>query len=90
MAQPLYHQAREFLDPDKILLEGEALERRPEFAQFVRRHDELCLSLRVQCGLLWRGGYFILYVSQMDTGPEGPHEGKQFANGKETLCVIIH
>ena len=39
------HQAREFLDPDKILLEGEDLERRPEFAQFVRQHDELCLVL---------------------------------------------
>lgn len=39
------HQAREFLDPEKILLEGEDLERRPEFAQFIRRHDELCLVL---------------------------------------------
>ena len=39
------HQAGEFLDPDKILLEGEDLERRPEFAQFVERHDELCLVL---------------------------------------------
>ena len=39
------HQAREFLDPDQILLEGEDLERRPEFAQFIRQHNELCLVL---------------------------------------------
>ena len=39
------HQAGELLDPKKILLAGEDLERRPEFARFVRQHDELCLVL---------------------------------------------
>ena len=39
------HQAQDFLDPAKIVMEGEDLERRPEFAQFVRRHDELCFVL---------------------------------------------
>ena len=39
------HQARDFLDPAKIVMEGEDLERRSEFARFVRQHDELCLVL---------------------------------------------
>ena len=39
------HQARDFLDPAKIILEGEDLERRPEFERFVRAHDELCFVL---------------------------------------------
>ena len=36
------HQAREMLDPGRIVMEGEDLERRPEFGRFVREHDELC------------------------------------------------
>ena len=39
------HQSREFLDPAKILMEGEDLERRSEFERFVRQHDELCFVL---------------------------------------------
>ena len=39
------HQARDFLDPGKIFMEGEDLDRRPGFARFVRQHDELCLVL---------------------------------------------
>ena len=39
------HRARELLDPAKIILEGEDLERRPEFERFVREHDELCFVL---------------------------------------------
>ncbi len=42
------HQAKELLDPAKIVLEGEDLERRPEFAQFVRRHNELCYVLSLE------------------------------------------
>ena len=39
------HQARDFLDPARIVMEGEDLERRSEFERFVRQHDELCLTL---------------------------------------------
>ncbi len=39
------HQAGELLDPSKILMEGEDLERRPEFARFIREHEELCFVL---------------------------------------------
>ncbi len=39
------HQAREFLDPAKIVIAGEDLERAPAFAKFVQAHDELCLVL---------------------------------------------
>lgn len=39
------HQAEEFLDPSKIIMEGEDLERRTEFERFLRQHDELCLVL---------------------------------------------
>ena len=39
------HQARDFLDPARIVMEGEDLERRSEFERFVRQHDELCFVL---------------------------------------------
>lgn len=39
------HQAKDLLDPQKIRLEGENLDRRPEFRQFVEQHDELCFML---------------------------------------------
>ena len=39
------HQSREFLDPAKILMEGEDLERKPSFERFVLQHDELCFVL---------------------------------------------
>ena len=39
------HQSRDFLDPAKIVMEGEDLERRSEFERFVRQHDELCFVL---------------------------------------------
>ena len=39
------HQARDFLDPARIVMEGEDLERRSEFERFLRQHDELCFVL---------------------------------------------
>ena len=39
------HQARELLDPAKIVMEGEDLNRRSEFERFVRQHNELCFVL---------------------------------------------
>ncbi len=39
------HQARELLDLSKIIMEGEDLERRPEFGHFVQQHDEPCFVL---------------------------------------------
>ena len=39
------HQAKELLEPSKIIMEGEDLDRRPEFACFVRQHDEICFVL---------------------------------------------
>ena len=39
------HQAQVFLDPAKIIMEGEDLDRRNEFERFVRQHDELCFVL---------------------------------------------
>ena len=39
------HQAKELLDPSKIIMEGEDLDRRPEFDCFVRQHDETCFVL---------------------------------------------
>ena len=39
------HQARELLDLSKIIMEGEDLERRPEFGDFVQQHDEPCFVL---------------------------------------------
>ncbi len=39
------HQSEEFLDPQKILMQGEDLDRRPEFKQFIKKHDETCYIL---------------------------------------------
>ena len=39
------HQAREFIDPDKILLQGSNLENDKDFIKFVEKHDENCLVL---------------------------------------------
>ncbi|MBQ7703293.1 MAG: hypothetical protein IJT40_02845 [Firmicutes bacterium] len=39
------HQADDLIDHSKILMEGEDLERRPEFREFVKKHDEPCLVL---------------------------------------------
>ena len=39
------HQAGEFLDPAKIVMSGEDLDREAAFAKFVQAHDELCLVL---------------------------------------------
>ena len=42
------HQAKELLDPAKIVMEGEDLERRPEFERFVLQHDEPCYVLSLE------------------------------------------
>lgn len=42
------HHASEILDPAKIIIEGEDLERRSEFENFVRQHDELCYVLSLE------------------------------------------
>ena len=39
------HQAQDLLEPSKIAMEGEDLERRPDFERFVQRHDEVCRVL---------------------------------------------
>ena len=39
------HQAKALIDPDRIVMEGEDLERRPQFERFVREHGELCYVL---------------------------------------------
>ena len=39
------HQAGEFLDPAKVVMAGEDLDRKAAFAKFVQTHDELCLVL---------------------------------------------
>ena len=39
------HRAGELLDRRTILLQGEDLDRRPEFRRFVERHDAPCLVL---------------------------------------------
>ena len=39
------HQAKELLEPSKIIMEGEDLDRRPEFDCFIRQHDEICFVL---------------------------------------------
>ena len=39
------HQAEELLEPSRIIMEGEDLDRRPEFDSFVRQHDEICFVL---------------------------------------------
>ena len=39
------HQASELIDPAKIFLEGDDLERRPEFKEFCKKHQGLCRIL---------------------------------------------
>ena len=39
------HQAEELLDPSKIVMHGEDLDRRPEFDEFIREHDEIVFLL---------------------------------------------
>ena len=39
------HQAKDLLEPSKIIMEGEDLDRRPAFARFVQQHDEICFVL---------------------------------------------
>ena len=39
------HQTKDLLEPSKIIMEGEDINRRPEFEQFVRQHDEICFVL---------------------------------------------
>lgn len=39
------HRAEALLDPSKIIMKGEDLDRRPEFARFVRQHGEICAVL---------------------------------------------
>ena len=39
------HQAKGLLDPAKIIMEGEDLDRRPEFDRFIRQNDEICYVL---------------------------------------------
>ena len=39
------HRAKDLLEPSKIIMEGEDINRRPEFEQFVRQHDEICFVL---------------------------------------------
>ena len=39
------HRAKDLLDPDRIIMEGEDLERRPEFMSFAKAHGEMCLVL---------------------------------------------
>ena len=39
------HQAEELLDPAKIVMKGEDLDRRPAFERFIREHDEPCFVL---------------------------------------------
>ena len=39
------HQAKELLEPSKIIMEGEDLDRRPEFERFLQQHDEICFVL---------------------------------------------
>ena len=39
------HQAKELINPDKILLEGSNLENDEDFIKFVEKHDENCLVL---------------------------------------------
>lgn len=44
------HQAEELLDPDRIVMAGEDLERREEFQAFVRAHDAPCRVLSPELG----------------------------------------
>ncbi len=39
------HQSKDLIDPKKVILSGDDMERSPEFLRFVREHDETCLVL---------------------------------------------
>ncbi len=39
------HQSKELLDPSKIIMEGDDIDRSPEFVCFMRQHDEICCVL---------------------------------------------
>lgn len=39
------HEAEELLNPSKIVMEGEDLDRRPEFERFMQEHDESCFVM---------------------------------------------
>ena len=39
------HQASELIDPAKVYLEGDDLDRRPEFKDFCKKHQGLCRVL---------------------------------------------
>ena len=39
------HGARDLLEPSRIIMEGEDLERLPAFKSFVRQHGEICYVL---------------------------------------------
>ncbi len=39
------HQVSELIDPSKVYLEGDDLERRPEFREFCKNHQGLCRVL---------------------------------------------
>jgi hypothetical protein len=43
------HQAKQLLEPSRIVMQGEDMDRRPEFERFVRQHDELCFVLSPYC-----------------------------------------
>ena len=48
------HQAKELLDPAIIIMEGEDLDRRPEFDRFLRQHDETCFVLSPAIDTEWQ------------------------------------
>ncbi len=39
------HQAKDLLEPSRIIMEGEDIDRRSEFKRFVQEHDEICFVL---------------------------------------------
>ena len=57
------HQAGDLIDHSKILMEGEDLERRPEFKEFVRKHDEPCLVLSPE---FWMDEQFLFLKDAVD------------------------
>ena len=57
------HRARDFLDPAKIVMEGEDLDRRPEFERFVQQHDELCFVLSLD---FWMDEQFLPLKDAVD------------------------
>lgn len=45
------HRAGTLLEPSRIVMQGEDLDRRPEFERFVRRNGGICLVLSPDCFL---------------------------------------